>query len=44
MHAPSPKQARAMTIKIIITVVKHVFHTKKAFAILAKTLTMPGIR
>ena len=44
MHAPSPKQAREMTMKIIITVVKHVFHTKKSFAGLAKKLTMPGIR
>ena len=43
MHAPSPKQAR-MTMKIIITVVKHVFHTKNIFAILAKELTMPGMR
>ena len=44
MHAPSPKQARAMTTKIIITVVKHVFHTKNIFAILAQKLTLPGIR
>ena len=38
MHAPSPKQAR-MNMKIIITVVKHVFHSKFFFAILAKRLT-----
>ena len=39
MHALSPKKARAMTMKIIITVVKHVFHSKILFAILAKRLT-----
>ena len=44
MHAPSPKKARAMTMKIIITVVKHVFHTKNMFAILAIKITMPSIR
>ena len=42
MHAPSTKQAR-MTMKVIITVVKHVFHTKNIFAILAKKLIMPTI-
>ena len=39
MHALSPKKARAMTMKIIIIVVKHVFHSKFFFAILAKRLT-----
>ena len=43
MHAPSPKEARTMTTKVIITVVKHVFHTKNIFAMIAKKLTLPTI-